>query len=88
MSEPKVKIYESNFCPYCVAAKQLFTQKGVDFETVDVSGDHEARRWLVSVTGQRTVPQIFIGEKSIGGYTEARALERSGELDQLLGRAG
>jgi len=81
-----VKIYETHYCPYCTAAKQLFNAKGVPFETVDVSGDHETRRWLVSVTGQRTVPQIFIDDQPIGGYTDARALDRRGELDRLLGR--
>lgn len=81
----EVKIYETDYCPYCRAAEQLFRAKGITFETIDVTGDHETRQWLVSVTGQRTVPQIFIDGKSIGGYSDARDLDRRGELDRLLG---
>ena len=81
---PPVKIYTTPYCPYCHAAKGLLDDKGVSFTEVDVTGDHEERARLVRVTGQRTVPQIFIGEESIGGYDELSALERAGRLDPLL----
>ena len=65
-------------------AKRLLNNRQVPFDEIDVSFDADARRWLVDTTGQRTVPQIFIGGQSIGGYTELRALERTGELDRML----
>ncbi|MEL6181689.1 MAG: glutaredoxin 3 [Myxococcota bacterium] len=80
----QVKMYTTPWCGYCHAAKRLFTSKGVEFEDINVDGDHEKRTWLREVTGQRTVPQIFIDGKSIGGFTDAQALDRSGELDRLL----
>ncbi len=83
---PAVRIYTRQFCWYCSAALRLLKQKGVEFERIDVSGDHQTRAWLREVTGQHTVPQIFLGEESIGGYTELAALDRSGELDERLAR--
>lgn len=79
-----VVIYTTEFCPYCVRAKQLLQHKRVDFQEVDVSDDDEQRRALVQRTGRRTVPQIFINEQSIGGCDELYALERAGRLDPLL----
>ncbi|MBA3820267.1 MAG: glutaredoxin 3 [Deltaproteobacteria bacterium] len=79
-----VKMYTRRWCGYCTAAEHLLKEKGVAYEEVDCTGDHAIRRWLVEVTGRSTVPQIFIDDKSIGGYDELRALERRGELDDLL----
>ncbi len=79
-----VKVYLTYWCPYCQRAMSLLKSKGVSFEEIDVDGDDEKRAWLREATGQRTVPQIFIGEEPIGGYTELAALERSGGLDQRL----
>ena len=83
----EVKLYVTQYCPYCIAAKDLFDRKGVAYETIDVSGDDDKRSWLREVTGQRTVPQIFIDGKPYGGFTDVAALDRQGELDALLGRA-
>lgn len=80
----KVVIYTTQVCPYCVRAKQLLQRKGVDYDEVDVSRDQEQRIALVARTGQRTVPQIFINDQSVGGCDELYALERSGRLDTLL----
>lgn len=81
----KVLIYTTPSCGYCVAAKRfLTTVKHVEYEEIDVAHDGAKRAWLVGVTGQQTVPQIFIGERSIGGYTDMRALDASGQLDPLL----
>jgi glutaredoxin 3 len=77
-------MYTTLICPYCIRAKMLLKAKGVAYEEIDVSGDHEKRAWLVKVTGRRTVPQIFINEESIGGFDEMRALDRAGELDAKL----
>ncbi|MFK7998923.1 MAG: glutaredoxin 3 [Polyangiales bacterium] len=79
-----VVLYTTPFCPYCVMAKRLFTTKGVDFEEINVAGDHEKRSWLLEETGQRTVPQIFIDGKSYGGYSDVSALDRQGGLDPLI----
>jgi glutaredoxin 3 len=82
----QVTIYSTRFCPYCVAAKQLLKSKDVSFEDIPVDGDAQLRRKMTELSGQRTVPQIWIGETHVGGYTDLAALERRGELDRLLGR--
>ena len=82
---PPIQVYVTSRCPYCVMAKRLLDRKGLAYETIDVTGQAEKRVWLMEASGQRTVPQIFIGEKSIGGYTELAALNRSGDLDAMLG---
>lgn len=84
MQSPRVKLYTRRGCGYCIAAERLLRGKGIAYEHLDVTGDHEARQWLARETGQPTVPQIFIDGRSIGGYTELAGLERSGELDRLL----
>ena len=80
----EVLIFRTQFCGYCVRAKMLLEKKGASFREVDVSGDHERRNWLLGVTGRRTVPQIFINGRHIGGYHELANLDRGGELDTLL----
>jgi len=65
--------------------KKLLRTKNVTFEEVDVATDWKKRQWLEAATGQRTVPQLFIDGQSYGGYTDAVALDRTGELDRLLG---
>ncbi|HCU23680.1 MAG TPA: glutaredoxin 3 [Deltaproteobacteria bacterium] len=81
----KVKIYTTDYCPFCTAAKAHFERKGIAFEEIDVS-DAQAKSELKARTGWRTVPQIFIGDELIGGYQEMMALETAGELDQKLSR--
>ncbi|MDO8494370.1 MAG: glutaredoxin 3 [Deltaproteobacteria bacterium] len=80
----KVIVYTTNYCPYCRAAENLLREKGVAFEAIDVTKDDEKRLWLVKTTGYKTVPQIFIDEKPIGGFDNLKKLEESGELDKLL----
>jgi glutaredoxin 3 len=65
-------------------AARLLKQQGLEFEEIDVTGDHERRRWLVAASGQRTVPQIFINGRSVGGFDDLSALVRGGELPALL----
>ena len=79
-----VRMYSTMVCPYCIRAKLLLKERGIAYEEIDVTGDWEARQWLVKATGRRTVPQIFIGDEPIGGFDELRALDRSGELGQSL----
>lgn len=82
-----VIIYTTPYCPYCHRAKGLLNRKGVAFKEVDVSDDQERRAWLLEKTGQRTVPQIFINGRSVGGSDDLHALDRKGELDALLTQA-
>lgn len=84
----RVVLYTTPWCPYCRMALELFRDKGVPFENVDVDGDREKRRWLRDASGQSTVPQIFIDGRSYGGYTDVAALDRSGALDRLLQAPG
>ena len=79
-----VRVYSTQVCPYCVRAKMLLKERGIAYEEIDVSRDHEKRSWLVEATGRRTVPQIFIGDEAIGGFDELRALDLSGELPKKL----
>jgi glutaredoxin 3 len=79
-----VKLYTREYCGYCDAARSLLDSKKVAYEEIDCSGDDQKRAWLRAATGQSTVPQIFIHEKSIGGFMELRALDRSGQLDTLI----
>jgi glutaredoxin 3 len=79
-----VRVYTTaTGCRYCQAAKQLLSRKGVAYEEIDVSDDAK-RAALVQRTGRRTVPQIFIGDRHIGGFSELDALERAGTLDEML----
>jgi len=81
----EVIIYRTEYCPYCDMAKRLFRDLEVPFEEVDVTHDAEARAALIERTGgKRTVPQIFIDGKAVGGFTDVQALQRSGELAKLL----
>ena len=83
--EAVVVIYSTAWCGYCRMAEGLLERTHTSFERVDVSMNPEARAWLAKTTGQRTVPQIFIQGRSIGGFQELYGLVRRGELDDLLG---
>ena len=83
-AQKKIVIYTTTWCPYCIRAKRLLKSKGWEFTDIDVDGDHDKRAWLRKVSGQSTVPQIFIGEESVGGYDEIAALDRVGELDRKV----
>jgi glutaredoxin 3 len=84
MGTPRITVYTKAYCPYCVRAKALLTRKGVAFEEVSVEGKDELRTWLVEASGQRTVPQIFAGERSLGGFSDLAALDEEGTLDPIL----
>lgn len=80
-----VEIYTGNFCGYCTRAKQLLSQKGVNFIEYEVGRDPEKRAEMVQRSrGGRTVPQIFIGGQHVGGCSELYALDRAGKLDPIL----
>lgn len=80
----KVEIYTTEYCPYCVRAKQLLQKKGVPYEEYNMEGKPEELEALKARTKLRTVPQIFINGELIGGFTELLALETSHQLDEKL----
>ena len=82
--QPDVTVYVTDYCGYCTRATRLLQKRGIPYEEIDVTGDHERRAWLVRETGRRTVPQIFIKGEPIGGSDELYALDRSGELAKKL----
>lgn len=82
---PNITIYGSEACSYCTAARMLLKKKGLAYDDILVSRDADKREEMIARSGNRTVPQIFIGEQSIGGFDELYALERNGELDRMLG---
>ncbi|HEX9053221.1 MAG TPA: glutaredoxin 3 [Anaeromyxobacter sp.] len=84
MSPPKVTVYTKHNCPFCVRAKRLLDKKGVAYEEIDVEGKDDLRIWLAETSGQKTVPQIFAGERSLGGFSDLDALDREGKLDPIL----
>lgn len=78
-------LYSKDYCPYCVAAKNLLTQRGVAFEEVDVTHDEKRyQEMLERAAPRRTVPQIFIGGKAIGGFDDTKKLDSEGQLEKLL----
>jgi glutaredoxin 3 len=79
-----VTIYTSILCPYCHRAKALLQRKGAQITEVDVGCDRDKRSEMEKRSGRHTVPQIFIGERHVGGCDDLHALERQGELDAIL----
>jgi glutaredoxin 3 len=79
-----VRVYSKQQCPFCVRAKALLDKKGVAYEVVDVEGNDELRLWLAEASGQKTVPQIFVGDRPLGGFSDIDALDKQGKLDPLL----
>jgi glutaredoxin 3 len=80
----RVLMYTTAICPYCVNAKKLLAQKGVNVEEIRVDQNPQLRSEMMQKSGQRTVPQIWIGEFHVGGFTDLWALDKQGKLDGLL----
>lgn len=80
----KVVLYGTKFCPYCVAARSLLNAKGIAFDDIAVDNNRALRAQIAERSGQHTVPQIWLGEQHIGGYTDLYKLESGGDLDRLL----
>jgi glutaredoxin 3 len=82
---PPVTIYSKSYCPYCHSAKDLLRKKGVEFKEIDVTIDRAGQAEMAArAPGRTTVPQIFIGERHVGGCDDLYALDRAGKLDPLL----
>lgn len=80
----KVVIYSKDHCPYCQRAKQLFKKKNVSFDEINLEGKEAEYEALKQKTGLRTVPQIFINDQLIGGFSDLAELDAQGKLDPLL----
>ena len=82
---PPVTMYSTQVCPYCMMAEKLLQKKGVDkIEKILIDRDPAQREIMMTKTGRRTVPQIYIGDTHVGGYDDLAALDRAGQLDSLL----
>lgn len=85
MAMPKITIYTKPFCPYCTRALSLLSAKGADVTEIEAAFDPALRKQMLERSnGNTTYPQIFIGERHVGGCDELMALERAGQLDPLL----
>jgi len=83
-----VRMYTTRWCPYCIAARRLFDALGVSYEDTDVSADPALRTEMERRSGRHTVPQIWIGDRHMGGFDDVNALHARGQLISLLGNAG
>lgn len=82
---PKIEVYSTAVCPYCVAAKNLLKARGLEWTEVRVDSDPAQRALMLTRSGGvRTVPQIFINDQHVGGFDELAAADRNGQLKQLL----
>lgn len=79
-----IVIYSTRFCPYCMRARSLLTRKGWDFKEIAVDGNSALRSEMIEKSGHYTVPQIWIGDKHIGGCDELHHLEATGQLESLV----
>ena len=84
MSQPRVTVYATDWCPYCMRARSLLKSKGVEFEEIDVDAQPKARAEMESRSGRRSVPQIFVGDTHVGGCDDLMALDAAGRPDPLL----
>ena len=84
MSAPDIVLYVTGWCPFCQRASGLLTKKGLAYREINVDEDAKLREEMIARSGRRTVPQIFIGDKHVGGCDDLFALESSGELDRLI----
>jgi glutaredoxin 3 len=81
---PKVVMYTTLICPYCLRAKHLLQRKGVEYEEIRIDGDPDQMHTMMERSGRHTVPQIFIDDCHVGGFDDLAGLESRGELDRLL----
>ena len=84
MSAPAIVLYVSGWCPFCQRAQGLLAKKGLAYRVVDIDEDAKLREEMIARSGRRTVPQVFIGDKHVGGCDDLFALEGSGELDRMI----
>ena len=80
----EITIYCSNYCPFCIRAKQLLDKKGARYTEIGVDGKPDVRAKMTKLAGKSSVPQIWINDVHVGGCDELIALDRSGKLDKML----
>jgi glutaredoxin 3 len=80
----QVVLYTTSWCPYCARAKRLFESKGVSYTEIDIEAVEGARAQMQQRSGRSSVPQIFVGDRHLGGFDDTKALDDRGELDSLL----
>ncbi len=85
---PSIEMYVTQWCPYCAMAKRLLAGKGREWTEIDVGTGSGRRAEMMERSGRRTVPQIFVGDRHVGGFDDLEALERAGTLDALLAGRG
>jgi glutaredoxin 3 len=88
MTSPRITIYSSAICPYCVAAKNFLKSKGLDWTEVRIDTDPGERQRMVALAKRTSVPQIFVGNVHVGGYDDMMAMHRAGEFEPLLAGQG
>ena len=81
---PEVVMYSSGYCPYCIRARMLLDAKQVPYQDISVDREPALRTKMQALSGRTSVPQIWVGELHVGGFTDLLALESNGELDELL----
>jgi glutaredoxin 3 len=81
---PAVTVYTGSFCGYCLQVTSLLERRGIPYAEVNVEDEPGLREKLLARSGRRTLPQVFVGERYIGGADEIRTLDASGELNQLM----
>jgi len=84
VTDDETVMYSTGWCGFCQRARALLNRKGLAFRDIDIEQDPALRAEMVARSGQRSVPQIFIGSRHVGGFDELYALERAGELDTSL----
>lgn len=81
---PRIQIYLTTWCPFCQRATQLLREKGQSFEAIDIEAEPERRSEMIERSGRRSVPQVFVDTRHVGGYDDLAALDAAGQLDPLL----
>ena len=84
MSDRAIVLYATDWCGYCQRARELLKAKGVDYTEIDVDATPGARAQMLARSGRTSVPQLFVGERHLGGYDDIKALDEQGELDLVL----
>ena len=84
----QVVLYGTRFCPFCIQARRLLNNKGIEFEDIPLDSDPQLRSAVMDRSSRHTVPQIWIGDDHLGGFTELRDLDMQGGLDSLIRTGG
>lgn len=84
----QVVLYGTRFCPFCIRARRLLNNKGIEFEDIPLDSDPQLRSAVMDRSSRHTVPQIWIGDDHLGGFTELRDLDMQGGLDSLISTGG